>query len=57
MIPNTSIKHSNWYGTEKDKQVIKEVIQTAYVGGLQNLISSEQQVRDGFDLGFNLLGV
>ncbi|MCF8304156.1 MAG: nuclear transport factor 2 family protein [Bacteroidales bacterium] len=44
-------------GTEKDKQAIKEVIQTAYVDGLQNLISSEQQVRDGFDPGFNLLGV
>lgn len=41
---------------EKEKEVIKNVIQTAYVEGLQNK-GNVEDVEEGFHSGFNLLGV
>ncbi|MFO8235399.1 MAG: nuclear transport factor 2 family protein [Bacteroidales bacterium] len=41
---------------EKEKQAIKQVIQTAYVDGIQNLGSIEE-IEAGFHPGFNLLGM
>ena len=40
----------------KEKEAIKEVIQTAYVDGIQNLGEIEQ-IEKGFHPGFNLLGI
>jgi hypothetical protein len=42
--------------TEKEKEAIQKVIQTAYVDGLQNLGELED-IKNGFHPGFNLLGV
>lgn len=47
--------HAN--DTEKEKENIQQVIQTAYVDGLQNLSSSIGEIEAGFHPGFNLLGV
>jgi len=41
---------------EKEKQAIKNVIQTAYVDGLQNK-GDVEDIKEGFHPGFNLLGV
>jgi hypothetical protein len=41
---------------EKEKQEIKNVIQTAYVDGLQNK-GNVEDIEKGFHPGFNLLGV
>jgi len=41
---------------EKEKQAIKNVIQTAYVDGLQNK-GNVEDIKKGFHPGFNLLGV
>lgn len=41
---------------DKEKEAIKEVIQTAYVDGLQNK-GSVEDIESGFHPGFNLLGV
>lgn len=41
---------------EKEKKDIKNVIQTAYVDGLQNK-GNVEDIKDGFHPGFNLLGV
>ena len=41
---------------EKEKETIKNVIQTAYVDGLQNK-GNVEDVEKGFHPGFNLLGV
>ena len=41
---------------EKEKENIQQVIQTAYVDGLQNL-GSIQEIEAGFHPGFKLLGV
>jgi len=43
-------------GEEKDKSVIKEIIQAAYVDGLQNKGDLEA-TRSGFHEGFELLGI
>jgi hypothetical protein len=43
------------YKTEAEN--IKEVIQTAYVDGLQNYESSIDEIKAGFHPGFKLLGV
>lgn len=42
---------------DKEKEAIKQVIQTAYVDGLQNYVSSINEIEAGFHPGFNLLGV
>src|SRR6056297_2669077 len=41
----------------EEKENIKQVIQTAYVDGLQNYVSSINEIEAGFHPGFNLLGV
>jgi hypothetical protein len=41
---------------EKEKEAIKNVIQTAYVDGLQNK-GNVEDIEKGFHPGFNLLGV
>jgi len=46
----------NAQNTEDEKEAIKEVIQTAYVDGIQNLGDIEQ-IEKGFHPGFNLLGI
>jgi len=40
-----------------EEENIKEVIQTAYVDGLQNYESSIDEIKAGFHPGFKLLGV
>lgn len=42
--------------TEKETQAIRQVIQSAYVDGLQNM-GSIDEIEAGFHPGFNLLGV
>ncbi|SRR6056297_176027 len=41
----------------EEKENIKQVIQTAYVDGLQNYVSTIDEIEAGFHPGFNLLGV
>ena len=41
---------------DKEKGAIKEVIQTAYIDGIQNL-GNVEDIEEGFHPGFNLLGV
>ncbi len=48
---------ANAEGPEQEKERIKQVIQTAYVDGLQNYLSSISEIEAGFHPGFNLLGV
>ena len=47
---------ANANDVEKEKEAIKQLIQSAYVDGLQNLGSIED-IEAGFHPGFNLLGV
>lgn len=42
--------------TEKEQDAIKQVIQTAYVEGLQNE-GDAQKIESGFHPGFDLLGI
>jgi len=48
---------ANAEGPEQEKERIKQVIQTAYVDGLQNYLSSISEIEAGFHPGFNLLGI
>lgn len=40
-----------------EKEAIQEVIQTAYVDGLQNYLTGIEEIEAGFHPGFNLLGI
>lgn len=42
--------------TDKEKQAIQQVIQSAYIDGIHNL-GEVEDIRNGFHPGFNLLGV
>ncbi len=48
--------HAENNDQDKEKEAIRQVIQTAYVDGIQNLGSIEE-IEAGFHPGFNLLGI